>query len=179
MSVIGFPGYPIAYMKYMMPVFHIRADDTVTVATARCYLAPIEVRVRVTVDRIVVGWRTPAVGNVRAAIYKDNGDTPEGGALVVESASVAKVGTWQKQEIVIASTVLEPGLYWLSIQSDENTSVVDSEVDGIAQGGTLNAKYYDRGGGYGAFTNPCPAVTLTSDCPIIFLRVASVYQPLT
>jgi len=177
--VIGFPGYPFVYMRYLRTIFHIRCDDAYTMVTARVKLIPFEVPVRLTVDRIIICYRTPAAGNIRAGIYKDNGNTPQGGALLVESASVAKAGAWQKQEIVISDTELEPGLWWAAIQSDENTTVIEGEAAEYFKGGSLQCMYYDLGA-YGPFTNPCPAVAVApSRQPVVLLRVKSVYQPLT
>jgi hypothetical protein len=109
-------------------------------------------------------------------IYRDNGDTPVGGAVVVQSASIAKSGTNRTQEFTVATTSLQPGLYWIALVSDENTTKFDRYgVSEFFTGGTFFAAYYDRGGGYGALTDPCPAITaLTSMALHAFVRVASV-----
>jgi len=181
MSIIGRKGYGIPYRRFLKPIYNSSAISNLTVVTARVYLVPIEVEARCTVDAIMIYlWQGTVAGNLRVGIYKDGTtpDLPDGGALVVESASVAKAGTWRKQLVTIADTVLEPGLYWLAFQSDEATSIVSSEraIFGVDP----QHRYYDRGGGYGAFTNPCPATTSGNImCPLMFLRVKSIYQPAT
>lgn len=173
------PGYPITVLRYLPPIFNFNCNFSLTVVTARVYLTPIQVPVRMTVEAIAAAMVGTSAGNRIAGIYKDNGNTPVGGALVVESASDAKVGTYQRDEISIADTQVEPGIYWLAYESDEATSILMSDAAGFTVGGTLQNCYYDRGGGYGALTNPCPAITNTSLCPVLFLRVDSVYQPTT
>jgi len=181
MSIIGRKGYSLVFKRFWKPIYNSDVRATVTVTTARVYLIPIEVLVRCTVDRIMVHqYEGTVAGNCRVGIYKDGTtpDLPDGGALVVESASVAKAGINQKQLITIADTVLEPGLYWLAYESDENTTIISSErgIFGIDPG----HRYYDRGGGYGALTNPCPATTGGNiSCPFLLLRVKSIYQPET
>lgn len=172
--MIGLPGYGLVYSKYLKNVFTWNCTTALTVVTARCYLTPIEVPVRMTFDAIVVELGTTFAGNMRLAIYRDNGDTPVGGALIYETASEAKIGTG-KNEIVMPNLTLEPGLYWLAFQSDENTTNMVVEPASFCQGGTLQTYYYALGG-YGVFTNPCPAV-IVGTAAVVWLRVASIYQP--
>jgi hypothetical protein len=137
-------------------------------------MAPIQISVTLTIDRIAVIWGGTTAGNARIALYRDNGDTPVGGALVVQSASIAKAGTTRKQEFTIAATQLTPGLYWIAIQSDENTSKFERIDLAYEAGGTLTGYYYTLGG-YGVFTNPCPASAATAAiCPGGYVRVASI-----
>jgi len=173
---IGLPGYELRYIRYLKNMFCWHSNLTVTFVEKRVYLTPIEVPVRMSVDRVIVPFTTPVAGNIRAGIYRDNGNTPQDGALIVESASVAKAGTNQKQEIVIAETQLEPGLYWLATLSDESTTVAYRSAGNFTVRGSVLAYYYDLGV-YGLMTNPCPVVTDVSSLPIAFLRVAVVYQP--
>lgn len=171
-------GYTTTYKRYVRPVFCYQANTTLTMVAARVYLIPIEIERKMTVDRICVPISTPVAGNIRACIYADNGDTPVGGALIVESASVAKGNPVGRQEIVIVDTTLEAGLYWVAVQSDESTTVLISESDSFSMRGTLKGEFYDIAGGYGAFTNPCPGVGEFSGATVILsLRVKSLARP--
>lgn len=87
--------------------------NSLTLTAQRLYATPYQATFRQTLDRI--GWCNldVAQGNVKLAIYEDNGDTPVGGALIVGSASIAVAGIQRKQEATIADTQLDPGLYWL------------------------------------------------------------------
>jgi len=177
MSVIGKRGYPFVYLRYFKPVFKGLSYDYFTMVANRVYLMPIQVPIRLSVDRIIVFYRGTVAGNIRAGIYEDNGETPQGAALIVESASVAKSGTWRKQEITITETELHPGLYWVAVQSDESTTIMQSEERCFVRGGSLRSYYYDLGS-YGPFTDPCPTVSEPAgENPAIMLRVSSVYQP--
>lgn len=179
MSIIGRKGYGLVYKRFWKPIYNSDVRPTVTTVTARVYLIPVEVLVRCTVDRIMVHqYEGTCVGNCIVGIYKDGTvvDIPDGGALVVESASVAKAGVNQKQLITIADTVLEPGLYWLAYESDEATTIITSERSVFLV--DPSHCYYDRGGGYGALTNPCPVTTRGHYlCPFMLLRVKSIYLP--
>lgn len=135
----------------------------------RVYLTPLIIKDTVTVDRIGLTMDDPTAGNWTVGIYADNGDTPQGGDLIVESASTSKGASWTSQEITITPTTLQPGTYWLAIQSDEVTTVI-MRTSSMYSGITLNPRYYDRGGGYGALTNPCPALTATSFAANMWVR---------
>lgn len=165
---------PTQFRRYISSIELMGIGSAQAFVTARCYLAPVQIPVNLTIDRL--GWLQDAVsaGNVRMGIYRDMGDTPLGGALVVESASVAKAGTARKMELTIAATQLSPGLYWVCVQSDEATSSFTMGSQDMSNGGTILTCQYDRGGGYGAFTNPCPAITTNAGVAIQFVRVKSI-----
>jgi len=89
---------------------------------------------------------------------------------------VAKSGTWRLHEITIADTELEPGVYWVAIEGDENTTTIVMGGNSFYAAGALESKYYDLAG-YGPFTAPCPAVSHGNYHPLVVLRVKEVYQP--
>jgi hypothetical protein len=139
----------------------------------RVYLLPYIVPFQHTVE--LIGYVAGAVaGNCIVGIYADDGDTPAGGALIVESASVAipAVANHMK-ELAIADTQLAAALYWLAIEFDDDSSAF-RDIPAQLVDGTLVAYYYDRAGGYGALTDPCPAVTEQADGPWMYTIIASV-----
>ena len=142
----------------------------------RVFLFPIEVPVDLTIDRITVAYRATVAGNVRVGIYADApaGDTPLAGVLQVESASVAKIGANRHHDIVVANTYLAKGLYWKAVQSDEVTTTFVEHAQYGTVPITRQPYYYDRVAGYGAFTDPCPAITAVGFSPIGYLRVYSI-----
>jgi len=166
----------VLYRRLLRPVYDYSVYNDLTVATARVYLIPLEVPVTLTTDAIWVAYLDPSVGNCRAAIYADNGETPVGGALIVESASVAKGGIWSSQDITIADIELNPGLYWLAYQSDENTTIVYGHNTAMINNLRISSYRYDLGA-YGAFTDPCPAVTVEHATPYLRLWVKSISAP--
>ena len=145
----------------------IGATSTVTLDTAgRVYLTPIIIKERCWINKIYFYIDSVSAGNLTAGIYRDNGATPGGGPLVVESASVAAAGTYRVQAISIALTELTPGLYWVGIESDSTTVVTDRiSPSGLVHANFLTEYYYDRSGGYGAFTDPCPTPTALTTAP--------------
>lgn len=147
---------------------------TVTATVGRVRLKPIIVNFEETVDRLAYINRA-ANGNLIAGIYEDNGDTPAGGSLVKESASVACV--LGVQEVAVTDTSLTEGLYWLAYIFDDVTAqwARSASTNIIEDNATLVGKYYDRAGGYGALTDPCPAVATDNNNSIIsYMRVKSV-----
>ena len=172
---VGWPPQGISggvphYRRYIWDnLVHI--SNPVAVAV-RVYLCPVEIMVPMTVDRVMFINNTVSTGNFRVGIYYDNGDTPAGGALIVESGSVATVGVSQKQEVTIADTSLDEGLYWLAFQKSLAADSHFCNYTRIALGGTLQTHTYASA--YGAFTDPCPAVAATGTVPILGVRVASV-----
>ena len=134
----------------------VGAGFTLTPA-GRVFLVPLQVEVQCHIDTICFVVTTQA-GNVRVGIYRDNGDTAAGGALVVESASVACGAAGSVQEVAVADTELTPGFYWVAIQSDTTTAVLYRGSGAHATSGSLRVERFDNGGGYGAFDNPCPAI---------------------
>lgn len=149
---LGFSLHHSHYARTWQTRFQI--GTPVALVAGRVYMTPIQIPWTMTVDRVFVWYTTPVAGNMRAGIYADNGGTPVGGALQVESASIVKSGTWRQQEFTIVATQLTPGLYWLPVVSDEaTTKAYPSGLEAI--GGTLLDYFYDFA--YGPLTNPCPA----------------------
>ena len=138
-------------------------------ATGRVYLVPIDVLWPVIIDRIIYQVGTTSAGNVRLGIYREGAtvDSPLGAALVVESASVAQLTANYVQMVTVADTLLVPGQYFVGIQGSDATGTCYLSLD--AEGKLAN--YYDRAGGYGALTDPCPALIAQASTPFFMLRV--------
>lgn len=159
-------AHGILYHRYIAGVFREELAG-VNPGTTLALLTPIQVINRATIDRLGVIVRT-AAGNHRLALYEDNGDLPDGGARVVQTASVAAVVN--RQEIAIADTELAPGLYWLAHQNDGAGLWIEGPNVMFYTGGTLQGRRLNMA--YGAFPDPCP-VTIYGEGIYGFLRVAS------
>lgn len=151
--------------------YHEGVTFALFAVAGRVFMHPLEVPFTMTADRIGYRIASTCAGNIRVGIYADNGDTPVGAVLIVQSASVAKPGINQYHEVTIPDTQLRPGLYWLAIQSDEVTTEVDMSWFAGSSGITLRAGFYDHA--YGAFTSPCPAL-FYSQTVSLYLRVKSM-----
>jgi hypothetical protein len=145
----------------------VATNNQASGTAGRHYLQLFDVAAPVTVDAIVLLNGTTAAGNVTAMIYGPlvTEEDCTGAPLAVASSSVAQTGTSVPQIIPLADTVLMPGRYYVGIEFSDVTgtflrSSSTSQVTGWAQ-------TYDRGGGYGAPTNPAPACTNSSvNCPL-------------
>lgn len=174
-AALGFDLHHDHYAKFWPVTIQVPTNDANTMTTARVYLMPVQVLFLSTVDRICVICAAVSAGNMTVGIYEDNGGTPVGGALVVESASLAKPGNFRHVEYTIADTQLVPGLYWVAVESDEATTIlIDVEMFGGLIGRPIEPHTYDRAGGYGPLTDPCPATANPAHAPLMYLRVASV-----
>jgi len=131
----------------------------------RLYAVPIQIISRIHISRIGWGVSGVQVGNLRAGIYRDNGDTPVGGALLAEAGPVACGAVWQRQEVAI-DVILDPGLYWGVIISDNAPQLLGNSVV-CATGGTLQTGWVAQA--FGALPNPYPAGFNVSQAPFIYL----------
>lgn len=164
------------YARYLWDGFsHIEGDFASIVPDQyRVYLAHLEVPFNVTTDRLIYMQRFVAAGNFNMGIYRDNGDTPVGGALVVNLGPTAvAAGASQKKETA-AAAILTAGLYWFCYVQDSATATVIRRMNNpfISAGGTLNTYYYDLPATL-VLTDPCPAVTEIAWNPVMGVRVAS------
>jgi len=130
----------------------------------RLYAIPIQVFKRFNVSKL--GWSISVqAGNMRTGIYRDNGDTPVGGALLIDNGAVACAAGNQKQEVNCVIT-LEPGLYWLAMVLDAAPRLLGSQ--GWLLGGTLLKGRVAFA--YGALPNPYPAGFVADlDTPFMYL----------
>lgn len=100
-------------------------------------------------------------GNVRVGIYGPitTEETALDAPLLVESASTAQGSINTSQSISLTKTKAKAGRYYVALQGDSGTGTYQRNTNQTQVTGW--GQYYDRGGGYGAFTTPCPAVTNT------------------
>ncbi len=139
-------------------------------AAGQVLFAPLDVPWPVIIDRIGYVIGATATGDVRLAIYREGPalNTPEGGALVVESAAVAQPGTNRLQVLEVEETLLTPGRYWIAMQTDGSggTYINYNAVSG------WGGYYYIRPAGFGAFDDPCIVGGTMGPLPIGVVRVA-------
>jgi len=138
------------------------------------WLQPIGVGFTCTVDAVVFAVGSPIAGNVRVGVYRDNGFTPAGGALLAESVSTALISTYRRQHVAIPATRLTPGLYWAALHGDSAQDYYT--LDGLpANGSAPNLEQVvAHPGAYGPLPNPCLAVAPSNSLPLLSLRVASI-----
>jgi len=173
MGYIRTSGKPKQYARLIWNTF-ARGDPTAENRLAQFLLVtPIEIPFKCIIDHI--GWiNGTAAGSVKAVIYRDNGDTSEGGALVVQSGATACAGNGQKQEAVIAETLLVAGLYWIGIlvQGAVNADMYGNAANEHDLGGTLQGEHDDVNSD--TVPDPAPTPDSNSRSPYMYVRVKEV-----
>lgn len=161
--------------RWVKPYFSGVAATDATPVVGRVFLLQFELYKACTIDGVVVSLGTVSSGNLRVGIYGPvafTTDTCAGASLVVESSSTAQTATNGPQLISLTQTSLAAGKYYVALQFDNTTArysrlTNQNQVDGWSQ-------YYDRSGGYGAFTSPCPTITNSgTNMPSIAMRFSS------
>lgn len=100
---------------------------------------------------------------LRLGLYKDNGETPNGAVLLEDSGDIAADGAAGIRTFTLAKPrYLEAGTFWIALET-QDAIVVFRRYSAITEflevgSETVGGCRYDRGGGYGALTDPCPAV---------------------
>ncbi|MFQ6064234.1 MAG: hypothetical protein ACE5L6_02045 [Candidatus Bathyarchaeia archaeon] len=168
----------IHYQRYIFCVFG-KGNLTSNVGAAGVLgLVPIQVQVPLIVDRL--GHCATAVAansQVKGGIYRDNGDLPDGAALICQTAAELEVAG--KNELAIPDTLLMPGLYWAGIEWDRAGSTYLRSATPYQTIGTLIPHYFVVPGGFAAdLPTPCPVTLTTNTFPSTFLRVKAV-KPVT
>jgi hypothetical protein len=143
------------------------------VGGGRIDAVPINIPFTMTVDRILIVLQG-AAGNGILGIYRDNGFTPVGGALVVQSASTALADG--SNYLVIASTRLTPSLYWIALTNDVGIgNIFHVNNWRMGQGGRLFWCDVNMGV-YNPLPDPCPVLNLNASSNFFsaWLRIASI-----
>jgi hypothetical protein len=143
----------------------------------RVYMGMIELQVPCRMDAIAVlsAMASPA-GNIIVGLYGPivTDDTALAAPLVAQSASTtltATTGNWQVIPFTSATANLTPGVYYVAFEADATTVLVIRHSNNRETPGGW--QYYDRGGGYGAFTDPVPALggsNNANDNPVLRAR---------
>ena len=139
---------------------------------AAVYLVPVPIFGPCTLKKIgFVLWDLGTGGNVILGAYADNGDKPDGGAVLAETPNtVLSLPNLRVHEIAVTDVVLDSGVIWVAFEPSSNSPSV-MVWDQETQGGTLGSRYYDRAGGYGALTNPCPVTAAAAFPPIMHIII--------
>jgi hypothetical protein len=160
--------------RWATPVHGGIATTSQTFTAGRVVMAQFALTATRTVDAISYIVGSTSNGNVRAGIIGPvalTADTAQDSAVAVQSASVAQGTANQAQLIALPATVLRAGIYYVALQGDSATGTYMRQANQAQAPGL--AQIYDRSGGYGAFTEPTPAVTDTgSGVPGLRVRLA-------
>lgn len=101
-----------------------------------------------------------SAGNVTVGILGPitrTADSPDGAAVIAQSASTAQGTTNTLQLLTWTAVTVGPGIYYAALEGDNATGTY-MRYSGIGQAPGLGATYA-RSGGYGALTDPTPTTT--------------------
>ncbi len=175
--VAGYNNSPIP--RWLFP-FHggMTPPATDQIPTAgRVYLNEFEVPEGAVVDAIAFDNSGVVAGNVTAGVYGPitTEETCNARPVIVQSASTAVAGINSAQTVTFTATYLKPGRYYAAVEFSDGATMTSKRHTGVQM--FIGAgQHYDRGGGYGALTDPCPAPT-ENFTTLIAVRVRCV--PLT
>jgi hypothetical protein len=142
-----------------------------TFVAGRVYLMLTEVIVDCYVEQIIYVVGSTAAGNVTVGIYGPvvTEDDCTAAPVLVQSASTAQGTVSTPQVITVTKTLVLAGRYYLALEGSDATGTF-MRVSTQAQVANWGQQY-NRGGGYGALTDPCPAAAdATSGFPGIRIR---------
>jgi hypothetical protein len=110
-----------SFRRYIESLWFTTCEVTQTLDTNRIYYSPIEIPFTLTIDRLGCTHGGVAAGNFYLALYDSLNEAPVNRIGV--SASTLSAGTQQKQQVplTVGNLQLTPGLYFLALESDNNT----------------------------------------------------------
>ncbi len=134
----------------------------------------INIRHMITIDALYYMVGVASAGNVKMALYRDNGGIPDGGALIAQTASEAQPAADRIHIIPLTTAVqLISGLYWIAIQGDDAAMsyrrIYAVDPVGVGWGRFDNATTYAN-----FPADPCPATFIFPSPPSAGVRVLSV-----
>lgn len=169
------PKSPNLGFRWKRALHWLHFATTTTNTAGTVYLTLFEFESTATVDAVQYIHGAALAGNVIVGIYGPipTEETCLGAPVVVQSASTAVSGSANQPSIVtFTPTRIGPGRYYAAVEFDDGANTFmrhsnQTQVTGWTQ-------TYARGGGYGALTDPCPAVTdASTSIPGVYVR----FQP--
>jgi len=118
--------------------------STTPMTPNQAYCTKFTLSVPCTVKKVGLYISSGANGNVRCAIYDDDGTGGLPSTLLAESGAVACVNGWN--DLTVTSVYLEAGTYWLAHNLSVTGNVVTYD--------TVSGSGYYRDWTFGAFPNP-------------------------
>ncbi len=160
--------------RFIKPHHWSIPSTSATYVAGTVYLQMVEVLFDCYVDAVTITNAATISGNLIVGLYGPvafTTDTPAGAPVVVQSVSTAHAGASTGQIITFTETFLTKGKYYIAFELDNATATVFRQLNILDVAGW--SATYVRAGGYGALTDPCPAVTTTgSNMPGVVLRVS-------
>jgi len=168
-----FGKYTIGWPRFLIPMWGF-GTTAMTGVALRVWLASVYVAENCKVDQISVNINTASAGmRIRIGVYADNGGTPQGGALLVDSGDIDVSTTGTKTYAISPAVNLVKGTVWVCVLTEDAVMAFNRSAGTASYlGGVMDGCYYTLDA-WGALTDPCPAVTaLATSRPVIVMRVS-------
>ena len=160
--------------RWLTPVHGGIAATSQTFTAGRVLLVQVEVTAACLLDGLTYVVGTTSAGNVTGGIVGPVGRTSDSAAtapVLAQSASTAQGTANAMQALTWTPVYAAPGIYYATLEGSDATGTY-MRLGNQTQASGVGFQY-DRSGGYGALTNPTPAVTETgSALPGIRVRIA-------
>jgi hypothetical protein len=149
---------PAAQHRWIKTTLWGPATNTSAVTAGKVRLMHFEVSEAVILDGVLIHNFAVVAGNVTVGVYGPllAEETALNAPLAATSASTVLAGVNSDQFIDIPATPLREGRYYLAVEFSDAAHTFAQFTNGIISN---LVGYYDRAGGYGALTDPCPAMT--------------------
>jgi hypothetical protein len=152
---------PIALGRWLYPIEVVSsANASTTFTVGRVMMAQFVVPRACTIDGVEYVVGTTQAGNVIGGIagpVTQTADTALAAAVIAQSASTAQATASTSQVLTWTGVRVAAGIYYACLEGDNATGTYMRPSIAVCPSGTL--MHYDRAGGYGALTDPTPAVT--------------------
>lgn len=160
--------------RWISPTMSGVAQASQVFTVGRVVLVQFEVVAVCKIDGIAYIVGSAQAGNVIGGIIGPvvkTGDTANGGTVLAQTASTPQGSANAVQLLTWTPVLVNPGIYYAALEGDNATGTYMRQGS-VAQAPGLG-QFYDRGGGYGALTDPTPTVTDTGTIvPGIRIRLA-------
>lgn len=166
---------PVTLNRWLFPPESVTASNTSqTFTVGRVILAQFVVPRACTIDGLAYTVGTTAAGNVIGGIVGPvalTADSAVGAVVVAQSASTTQATQSTSQVLTWTAVRLQPGIYYAALEGDNATGTYMRPSAAVSPNGTVMR--YERAGGYGALTDPTPAVVDFTNPAAFRIRVAA------
>lgn len=160
--------------RWLTPMHGGLATTSQLFTVGRVLLLQFVVPVACTIDGLSYVVGAVSAGNVTGGIIGPvtrTGDTANAGAVLAQSASTAQGTATTAQLLTWTPVAVAAGIYYAALEGSDATGTYARQSNQAQALGLV--QHYDRDAGYGALTDPTPAVTDTgSAAPGIRIRLA-------
>jgi hypothetical protein len=167
-SLNGFPS-----QRWVKPYFYTMNTASQTAVPGRVYLLEFELQNDAFVDGVSYLIGSAVAGRVIVGIYGPiaHEETCKMAPLLPHSDPVAQSGNTNQEQLISLTrkTLAQAGRYYVATEFDSASSTFLRQPNNVDVTGWTQT--YDRSGGFGALTDPCPSPMNTgSAIPIVKIR---------